>query len=412
MKLFREFLFEASGQKLLHLEHIEDEILNSGKDGVRAIYNFLISLRNMLSGTHTSKAIVTTKWDGAPAVAVGEDPETGQFFVAYKSMKKLNFTPQDVKANFDNDALVTIYTNLLNNLKHLNIKGVVLQGDVLWSDPKQLSVQTIDNQSYVTFKPNTITYAVPRDSDLAKQMLRSKVGIVFHTSFPLKGAKNVDDLSANFGADISTFKTHPNVFVTSGEFSDVSAQTTFTKADTDRINTILSEILKAYRQIDTKYLTALAQNNKLKTDIKIFINQKVRSGEFIDGTKQTQDKLIEFLRNRYGEEVAKLKSEKGRAKKQLAMDQILEDLQGNAINLRNIFKIMSLVNNAKVHIIRKLEQVKSLTDTFVKTDTGFQVTKPEGFVAIDNNDKTKAVKLVDRLEFSRNNFNIAKNWDK
>jgi hypothetical protein len=56
-----------------------------------------------------------------------------------------------------------------------------------------------------------------------------------------------------------------------------------------------------------------------------------------------------------------------------------------------------------------LNRVKSI-GTFVKTDTGFKVVNPEGYVAIDSDGS--AVKLVDRLEFSQNNFNAAKAWDK
>jgi hypothetical protein len=61
-------------------------------------------------------------------------------------------------------------------------------------------------------------------------------------------------------------------------------------------------------------------------------------------------------------------------------------------------------------IVRKLEKVKDIK-TLMKTSTGFKVTAPEGFVAIDKL-KGGAVKLVDRMEFSMQNFNAAKNWDK
>ena len=49
--------------------------------------------------------------------------------------------------------------------------------------------------------------------------------------------------------------------------------------------------------------------------------------------------------------------------------------------------------------------------TFLKTDDGFKVTAPEGFVAVDTI-KGNAVKLIDRLAFSHANFTAAKAWSK
>lgn len=413
MLTFKEYIVESSGKKLLHLEHLEDEILNSGKVGANSILYFLSSLVEMLSGNHNSNAVITTKWDGAPAVAAGQDPETGKFFVAYKSMKKLCFTQDDVRENFEGKGeLINIYSSLLEHLSKVNIKGIVMQGDVLWSSPSGLKEQTIDGTTYVTFTPNTITYAVPKDSDLGKRIQKSKIGIVFHTSFPIQGAKNVDDLSANFGADISGLKNHKDVFVTDSEFKDVSAKATFSKADTTKINGIIEEINKVLNTIDANFLSNITSNEKLKIDIKAYINTLVRKGEFIDDSQKNQNDLVEYLKTKYSKEVLKLKTEAGRQKKQQSFDKVVTHISSNSAQLKKIFKIMALVNNAKVHIIRKLEEVKSLTHTFMKTENGFKVTKPEGFVAIDRNDKTIGIKLVDRMEFSMNNFNAAKNWDK
>jgi hypothetical protein len=82
----------------------------------------------------------------------------------------------------------------------------------------------------------------------------------------------------------------------------------------------------------------------------------------------------------------------------------------NAQQLKSIFDLMNLIVDAKLMVVRKLETIKSI-GTFVKTENGFRVTAPEGFVAVDKI-KGNAVKLVDRLEFSQANFNAQKNWDK
>ena len=63
--------------------------------------------------------------------------------------------------------------------------------------------------------------------------------------------------------------------------------------------------------------------------------------------------------------------------------------------------------SAKDFLISKLNQVQSIGH-FLKTANGYRVTAPEGFVAVDR--VAGAVKLVDRLEFSRANFTMDKNW--
>ena len=84
---FAEMLNEDKGGKNLHLEHLEDEIINYGVDGgPEPAINFLRSLRDMLSGSSRSSINMTVKWDGAPAIFAGKDPEDGKFFVAKKSV--------------------------------------------------------------------------------------------------------------------------------------------------------------------------------------------------------------------------------------------------------------------------------------------------------------------------------------
>ena len=78
---FTEFLTEGKEGKNVHLEHIEDEVLNFGVSGARSAINFLQALRNMLAGHADTKVNVTTKWDGAPAIFAGVNPENGKFFV-------------------------------------------------------------------------------------------------------------------------------------------------------------------------------------------------------------------------------------------------------------------------------------------------------------------------------------------
>ena len=409
MKTYKQFLTEAS-TKNLHLEHLEDEVLNGGVNGTRGAINFLRSLRDMLAGSSKSSTTVTVKWDGAPAVAAGIDPQSGQFFVAYKSMKKLCFTQEDVRQNFDGP-LQKIYSALMEHLPKLNIKSNVYQGDVLWYDDSQKKKLTIDGQKWLTFTPNTITYAVPVNSDIATTIDMAAVGIVFHTTYSTGGAETVDDLKASFGADTSSFTKHRDVWSINADFTDLSGHATFTERETTTITSMLSEAGKTFNQINGRFLDAIAQDDKIKVLIKTYLNSKIRDGEFIRNINKTAKEVVQFIKDRLEADVAKLKTPKGRQKKQAVADGYLKLLGGNDAQLQNIFKIMGIINNAKLYIVNKLENVQGMTSTFVRTDNGYRITKPEGFVAIDRFNNEKGLKLVNRLEFSRANFNVDKNWD-
>ena len=88
--------------KNTHLEHLEDDILNDGTKGGKNAITFLRELGDMLS-EKPSSMMITTKWDGAPAIICGIDPETEQFFVGTKSVfnknPKVNYTTSDISRN-------------------------------------------------------------------------------------------------------------------------------------------------------------------------------------------------------------------------------------------------------------------------------------------------------------------------
>ena len=81
------------------------------------------------------------------------------------------------------------------------------------------------------------------------------------------------------------------------------------------------------------------------------------------------------------------------------------------MQLVQIFNLMNLIVDTKLIIIRKLQEMRQVTNTFVRTDDGFKITNPEGFVAVSTL-TGGALKLVDRLEFSHQNFTVKKQWDK
>jgi hypothetical protein len=125
---FLQYLTESKEGKNVHLEHLEDEVINRGLAGATDAVNFLRSLRDMLSGDADRQVNITTKWDGAPAIICGIDPETKQFFVGTKSVfaqtPKLNFTDADIDKNHPGEGLNKKLKIALRYLSDLGIRGV------------------------------------------------------------------------------------------------------------------------------------------------------------------------------------------------------------------------------------------------------------------------------------------------
>jgi hypothetical protein len=406
---FTEYLTESKEGKNVHLEHIEDEVLNFGVSGARSAINFLQALRNMLAGHADTKVNVTTKWDGAPAIFAGINPENGKFFVGTKGVfnvnPKLNYTEDDIDENHPTEGLNKKLKIALRYLPKLGIKGV-LQGDMMFTKG-DIDKQVIDNQSYITFQPNTIVYAVPSDTKLARSMLDAQVGVVFHTSYT---GKKMQDMKASFNVDIGGLTNTKDIWFRDASFVDISGSATFTEEETKQLTTILSLAGRTFQSMSSMTLNRISSNETIKTYIKTFNNAKVRQGAKITNTNQHTLELIRWIEAKLNKDIADVKKEETKRKRIAAKTELMRFFRQNAAQLRSIFDLQNLLVDAKLMIIRKLETVKTI-GTFVKTDSGFRITAPEGFVAVDRL-KGNAVKLVDRLEFSQANFNAAKNWDK
>ena len=411
---FESFLAEDKNAKNLHLEHIEDEILNYGVDGGRAAINFLQSLRDMLAGSARSSVNMTVKWDGAPAIFAGVEPETGDFFVAKKSV--FNVSPKLYKTikEIDDDlsgALNEKFKVALKEFSKLGIKGV-LQGDLMFTN--DVETDTIDGVKYYTFQPNTIVYAVPVDSVLGKTINRAKVGIVWHTTYT---GSTLQGMKASFGADIKGLKKPSSVWMDDATYKDASGKATFTAKETDKITAILSQTGKTFQRINAnglrKFLTV--QNGMTGAiagaSLKTYNNSKVRAGEKISNPVAHAKGYEKWVFDSIQKQIDKAKSDAGKKKYTDMQKEYVREVKKHTQNLTQIITFQNLLVDAKAQIVNKLNSVKGLTDTFIKTSNGFKVTNPEGYVAIDRV-SGGAVKLVDRMEFSFNNFTAIKAWDK
>lgn len=408
MKSFSTFLAES---KNVHMEHLEDSVINFGVNGTRDAINFLRALRDMLAGNAKSPIDTTTKWDGAPAIFAGIDPRDGKFFIAKKGIfnknPKIYKTPAEIDADVSGD-LATKFRLALKHLPELGITGVI-QGDFLYSDDTLMS-DTIDGEKVITFHPNTIVYTVPADSELGKEIIRSKIGVVWHTKYE---GDSFENMKAVFAQEISSkLKKSKNVWHTDAVFRDVSGKATMTAEETKQVTAILSQAGTLFRSLDANMLNAIAEDENLKMRIKTHFNTKVRAGQRITNPAAHARDLVDYIIGIYDKEIDSKKTEASknvwREKKKEVMKFFTRT---NIKSLTDMFTMMNHIIDAKEFIVKKMDQASTIR-TLLKTKNGYEVTSPEGYVAIDR--KGNAVKLVNRLTFSRANFSadVLKGWQK
>lgn len=405
MENFESFITE---QKNTHMTHVEDRVLYGGVKGAREAILALRSLRDMLKGTHAGN--VSVKWDGAPAIFAGIDPSDNKFFVAKKGI--FNKNPKVYKSSADVDAdtsgdLADKLKLALKYLPELGITGVV-QGDFLFG-PGDLSTETIDGEQYVTFHPNTIVYAVPANSDAAKNVRSAKIGIVWHTSYT---GSTFESMRASYGVDISKFKKSKNIWSQDAMLRDLT-NLTMTSQETEMVNEYLSEAGKIFNQIAGNTLRELEANRELAVLIETYNNTFVRAGTIVTDTAAHTNGLIRWIKARYQKEIESRNTEKGKAAQVKKRDEILRFFSNeNKKSLKLMFDLQKMIVLAKLKLINILNKLSN-TKHFVKTRNGFKTTGPEGYVAIDKLGGD-AVKIVDRMEFSFNNFSpdTLKGWDK
>jgi hypothetical protein len=408
-----QMLYEDKGGKNLHLEHIEDEILNYGVDGGRASINFIQSLRDMFAGATRSSINMTVKWDGAPAIFAGVDPEDNKFFVGKKSV--FNVEPQLYKTNADIDKYTSGDLNAkfkvaLEEFPKLGIRGVI-QGDLMFTN--DVGTQKIDGIDYYTFQPNTIVYAAAKDSDLGKQINSAKIGVVWHTTY--KG-EDLQGMKASFGVDISRLKNVKSIWMDDATYKDVSGSATFTQSETDKITKELSNAGSTFRKINSMLLKKFLNLQGSLTGTlsgltyKTYNNTMVRAGKPITNPKRHAIGYMTYFKNKMQEQIDKMKSPAGKKKYETIQKEYDREFKKHVNNLQQIAFFQNYIIAAKMLVINKLNSVKSI-GTFIRTSNGFKAVNPEGYVAIDRV-SGGAVKLVDRMEFSFNNFTAAKAWDK
>lgn len=403
MNDFQEYITE---QQNTHMTHLEDKVLYGGVDGTRQAINALRELRNLLAGKRGSR--VSVKWDGAPAIFAGTDPRDGEFFVAKKGIFNKNPKVYKTAAEVDADTSGDLATKLKDALSYLPVLGIkgVIQGDFLFGRGDVITKE-IDGENYSTFHPNTIVYAIPYKQ--AAEVRKAKIGIVWHTSY---SGTSFENMRASYGVDVASLSTSRNVWSQDAMLSDMRGAT-LTKRETESVNEVLSNIGRLFNGISGTTLRTLEGNQNLAQHIEQFNNTYVREGATIGDTRAHTSKLIRWIKAKYQKEIAARKTTKGKDAQQRKLDELLSFFSSeNRANLIKMFELQKLIVLAKLKLINKLNTISNYK-TFVKTSKGYKTTGQEGYVAIDTLGGD-AVKLVDRMEFSYNNFSptILKGWQK
>ena len=392
-------------KQLKHLEHLEDEMLNYGVEGCKAAVSFLKELRKML-GHQESSGFMQTKWDGAPSVICGTDPQTGEFFVGTKSVfnktePKICYTEEYIDGYYSGDLAEKLKFSL-RYFKELGIKGVV-QGDLLFTS--DLRSERVDGESLYTFRPNTITYGIPTDHPIGKAARAAKIGVVFHTHYT---GEEISDMQARAGADVEGSQ---NVLVVKNDTP--MHKVGFSARELQSFDNHVQKIERMC-SLAGDFLDDLVSNMgstgdkkfHISTYIKQFFNSEVRAGTQITNVDETVNALVNFYDEKMQKELAKIKTVANRTKKCALVYKSENYLLDNVYKFKAMIALYKELQDLKQMVIDKLDHLEEFR-TYVQTDNGYKVTTPEGYVMHKDG---SMIKFVNRFEFAFNNFTIQKQW--
>ena len=393
-------------KQLKHLEHLEDEMLNYGVDGCKAAVSFLKELRKML-GNQESSGFMQTKWDGAPSIICGTNPMNGLFFVGTKSVfaktnPKLCYTHEDVDAFYEGDLAVKLKTSL-DYFSGLGIDGVV-QGDLLYTE-SDLKTESINGERLYTFRPNTITYAIPTDHPIGVAAKRAKIGVVFHTHYT---GSYVPEMLAAAGAKVDG---NSDVLVVKNDTP--MHRVGFSRAEMQKFDNYISKIERMC-QICGDFLDELVDLSgstgdakfHISTYLKQFFNSEIKNARSIGNVDEAMYDMLNFYGEKMEKELAKIKTVANLTKKRNLVYGSQNYVVDNVYKFKSMLALYKELQAVKQMVIDKLDHLEEFR-TFVQTDKGYKVTTPEGYVLHKDG---SMIKFVNRLEFAYNNFTLQKQW--
>lgn len=384
MKTLSKLLHEQTeGQKLKHIEHLEDHPINDGHAGFEHAVGALEKVRQHIKMKKKSPEL-TMKHDGSPSIVFGHHPDTGKFFVASKSAfnktPKINYTPKDIEKNHGHaPGLVEKLKSALEHLPKVSPKKGVYQGDVMFSDNDKH-----ETDGKVHFKPNTINYSADKKSEEGKKISNAKFGLYTHTEYR---GDDSSALNAHFDPNMAAFKHHPDVY--HREPGHDTSKVKFHPEDEKEYEHHLSKAMALHTKHGQQMYAPI---DRVKDHVKTYINTTVRTGE-----KPSSEGLQHHITSTYAKEMDKLKTDKAKNKKVDELKDKLRHIETNKKHFDNTLKLHGHLQDAKNVLVKTLAQHTGDLEHSV----GGEKVKPEGFVVTHEGRPTK---LNDRAEFNRLNF--------
>lgn len=395
----RSFYCPELNNKQLPVERVEK------LDGKRDQWDLTTSAANFVIVVGSNEVVI----HNSPAVFFGNSSKG--FFVASKGIfnktPKINYTETDIETNHSGGLADTLKV-ALQWLKKVvpNTKDKVYQGDILFTKDTIKHFQH-NGKDLIGFHPNTIIYTVEKDSDIGKTIQNSEIGLAVHTEYEWNGEDPSTLKVSRFGISDDIFKDNSKVFIID-TISNLNPKQPlqFSSEQYDKINSTLKQIEKLAATVTWAIFD---QDAQLGQYLETFVNTYIRANKPYPSPDEMTEQFFDWIEQKVADEKGKLKTEKGKAR----VDQryaSVRDLKKDSIQIETMMKIFKLFSEVKLMIIRKLNEM-SLYNNFVMKSNGDLVgTGEEGFVITQTN--AKGAKLVDRFEFSKNNFasDIVKSW--
>lgn len=394
MLTFESFLKEEAVRNK-HLDHIEDLMVLDGQEGLDTSIAFLKDLHDSLQSGQSGLGM-STKWDGKPAVICGVNPDNGRFFVSTKAAFSKQVialhTEKEIRSTIQIKDLADKLVEALKYLPKLGIKGV-LQGDLMFTADakKTMSVKGTD---YITFQPNTILYAAPAASEIGKRIARAKFGIVFHTAYSGSSMASLSATTFNFNA--SKLKTTPDVWFADPNIYDLTPAL-LTASESSTLLAQIKECETLAKSV-RPFLKTLIARKDLMPYLLPYVNSTINGGL----SQYSPSGLKSNIEGKFQKDINKLKTEKGQQGKRDALKKITDFIDAYEKQFVSLFELHNKIAKAKEIVIAKLNGVSQLGHFFVD-EKGIQPTDPEGIVIVRSG---RAVKLVNRLKFSRQNRKV------
>ena len=386
---------EASGDAhLKHLHHAEENVFhpNAFDHTHKSLENMHHQLKH---GEKAENMHVSTKADGSPSVVYGHHPKTGKFFVGTKSVfnkePKINYTHEDIDKNHGHaPGLAEKLKQSLEHLPKIMPKhGGVYQGDVMFGEHDKHH----DKGGHIHFKPNTINYTVHKDHDKHEEIHKAKFGIATHTKY--EGTPHhegtLDGMHSTFNKDSIKLKSHKDVHQSNLEFNHKGSS----YESHDKVKEHLDKAKEIHSGFHQGHLDAIHHHGPM---FKTYVNSKIREGKSDTSIKDYHD----YAHAKLTKEVDKMKSEKGKEKKEAIKTDFINHIKEHKETLHKALQVHDHIQKAKDHIVHAMN---TATHEYGHSVNG-EKTQPEGYVAVHHG---VPVKLVHRHEFSKLNFDNSAN---